>query len=220
MQLGFLVLALLVPSMTYASMIVAPSPASKKVPLNVTAFHSMLKANLGNAWGLDERQACSLQLAADFDTDSRFSNIGVDQSDCSPGVEKLVIFAAQYIRHTQDDSIKGQLRIPLNLRIEKEDQERIVTEKYIQTLRGKIRSYIKFKPRNREDNPNALLEVRLNDDMSVRKDEVIVKQSSGNSEYDAAAIQAIQDLGQYPRLPVSMNVDHWRRHMISIRPFD
>ncbi|PHV09487.1 hypothetical protein CSQ89_21490 [Chitinimonas sp. BJB300] len=224
MQLGFLVLAVLVPTMTYASMNGTPSPTSEKVKLNTTAFQSTLKANLATAWGLDERRECNLQLAADFDTDNRFSNIALSRSDCSPEVERLVVFSAQYLSHTQGSSVKGRLRIPLNLRIEEEDQEedqrRIVAEKYIQTLRGQIRASMKFEPRNKEDNPITLLEVRLNDDMSVRKDEVIVKKSSGNSEYDAAAIQAIQDLGQYPPLPNLMSVDLWRKHNISIRPFD
>ncbi|QQS16512.1 MAG: TonB C-terminal domain-containing protein [Neisseriales bacterium] len=86
----------------------------------------------------------------------------------------------------------------------------------IQVIR-RIRPYIRI-PQSLVGNPTAQVQVRLTRSMEI----IFVKliQSSGNGEYDQSILQAIQKVGQLPRLPVHADPYAWRSITLTFRPHE
>lgn len=184
--------------------------------IDVTDFEAVLSSNLARAWGEDERTECQLLLGIELGADQTIRHVALANSNCPAGVEQLVADSAQFIKHPQLITDRQQLRIPLRLSLNEQE----VIERYVQTLRKKIRASMDYVAKSKKDHLVVILEVQLNDDMSVQADKVLLKSTSGDNEFDAAAIAAIQRLAQYPLLPTSMSVSYWRKHMISVRAHD
>ncbi|WP_374538578.1 TonB family protein [Chitinimonas taiwanensis] len=214
MKLAFFIALLAAPTLASAKALQIEGASSAQI--DVTDFEAVLSSNLARAWGEDERTECQLLLGIELGADQAIRHIALANSDCPVGVEQLVADSAAFIRHSQPIAGRQQLRIPLRLSLNEQE----VTDRYVQTLRKKIRAAMEYVAKSKEEGRVVILEVQLNDDMSVQADQVVLKSTSGDSAFDAAAIAAIQRLTQYPPLPASMSVSYWRKHMISIRARD
>jgi hypothetical protein len=214
MKLAFFIALLAAAMLANAKALEIEGASSAQI--DVTDFEALLSSNLARAWGEDERTECQLLLGIELGTDQAIRHVALANSDCPVGVEQLVANSAAYIKHSQSIRGRQQVRIPLRLSLSEQE----VTDRYVQTLRRKIRASMDYVAKSTEDNLVVLLEVQLNDDMSVQADKVLLKSTSGDKEFDAAAISAIQSLAKYPRLPAPMNATHWIKHMITIQTRD
>lgn len=214
MKLAFLITLLAAATLASAKALQIEGASSAQI--DVTDFEAVLSSNLARAWGEDERTECQLLLGIELEAKQTIRHVALANSDCPAGVEQLVADSAAFIKHSQPIAGRQQLRIPLRLSLNEQE----LTDRYVQKLRQKIRASMDYVANIKEEDLVVLLEVQLNDDMSVQTDKVLLKSTSGNNEFDAAAIAAILRLAQYPPLPASMCVSYWRKHMISVRTHD
>lgn len=214
MKLAFLITLLAVATLASAKALQIEGASSAQI--DVTDFEEVLSSNLARAWGEDERTECQLLLGIELGVDQAIRHVALANSDCPAGVEQLVADSAPFIKQSQPIAGRQQLRIPLRLGLNEQE----VTDRYVQTLRKKIRASMDYVPTGKEEDLVVLLEVQLNDDMSVQPEKVLLKSTSGDKVFDAAAIAAIQNLTKYPRLPAPMNASYWIKHMITVHTRD
>ena len=87
---------------------------------------------------------------------------------------------------------------------------------YVDKVRRLIRARMVYK--DKQGNPEALLEVSLQPDMRVKS--VRVVKTSGNRTFDQAVKRAIEKAGSYPVLPDGLDFSIFKTHKIKYRLHD